>query len=281
MLVSVVVPVYNAEAYLVETLDSILASTYHSIEVILVNDGSSDGSDAICRRYVQKDPRVIYLEQENAGVVAARNHAIAAARGDYILPVDSDDRIAPTYIEKAVAVMEKDPDMGIVYCQAAYFGSRRGPWELPPYSLEEMLYHNVIFVTALFRRADWVKVGGYKSCMEGYCEDYEFWLSLIELGRKVHCLPEVLFYYRIRKGSRTKSLEADDRRQLEGARQVYIMHRKLYAEHIDLVCPGVLMRLREENLRLQRKIYSIQRRIPFYGFLKKSGLKDVLQRWFS
>lgn len=281
MLVSIVVPVYNAEAYLVETLESILASTYRSIEVILVNDGSSDGSDAICRRYAKKDSRVIYLEQENAGVVAARNHAIAAARGEYILPVDSDDRIAPTYIEKAVAVMEKDPDMGIVYCQAAYFGNRHGLWELPPYSLEEMLYQNVIFVTALFRREDWVKVGGYKSCAEGCCEDYEFWLSLLELSRKVYCLPEVLFYYRIRKGSRSKSLEADTQRQLEGARQVYAMHWKLYAEHMDLVCPGVLMRLREENIRLQNKVYSMQRWIPFYKFLKESRLKDILQRWLS
>lgn len=281
MLVSVVVPVHNAETYLSDTVDSILVSTYRSIEVILINDGSSDGSGAICRRYAKEDPRVIYIEQTNAGVVVARNRAIAAARGEYILPVDSDDRIAPTYIEKAVAVMENAKDIGIVYCKAAYFGSRRGLWELPPYSLEEMLYQNVIFVTALFRREDWVKVGGYKSCMEGYCEDYEFWLSIIELGRKVYCLPEVLFYYRIRKGSRSKSLETDAQRQLEGARQIYLMHQKLYAEHMDLVCPGVLMRFRKENIRLQKKIYFVKRFIPFNEFLMDIGLKKLLQKWLG
>ncbi len=262
MLVSVVVPVYNAEAYLAETLDSILASTYQDIEVILVNDGSRDGSAEIGKRYASTDSRVIYIEQPNAGVVAARNHAIAEAKGVYVLPVDSDDRIAPTYIEKAVAVMEQDPNMGIVYCEAAFFGDRRGSWELPPYSLEEMLYQNVIFVTALFRREDWVAVGGYKPCMDGYCEDYEFWLAVIERGRRVYRLPEVLFYYRIRKGSRTRSLEADYKRQLEGARQVYELHQKLYADHVDLVCPGLLLRYREENISLQKKIYFIKKCIP-------------------
>ncbi len=267
MLVTVVVPIYNAEAYLAETVDSILASTYQEIEVILVNDGSRDGSAAICERYAKKDPRVIYMEQPNTGVVAARNRAIRAAKGGYILPVDCDDRIAPTYIEKAVAVMEQEADMGIVYCEAAFFGDRRGKWELPPYSLVEMLYHNVIFATALFRRADWEAVGGYKSCMEGYCEDYELWLSIIERGRKVYRLPEVLFFYRIRKGSRSRSLEIDYQRQLEGARQVYELHRKLYEEHMNLVCPGVLLRFQEENIRLQKKIHFIKRWIPDWPIL--------------
>ena len=268
MLVSVVVPVYKAEAYLAETLDSILASTYREIEVILVNDGSRDKSAEICKHYAAADARVMYIEQPNAGVVAARNHAISVAKGRYILPVDSDDRIAPTYIEKAVAVMEQDKDMGIVYCEAAYFGDRQGKWELPPYSLAEMLYDNVIFVTALFRREDWEAVGGFKSCMEGYCEDYELWLSIIERGRKVYRLPEVLFFYRIRKGSRTSSLRIDYERQLEGARKIYEMHQKLYADHMDLVCPGLLMRYREENISLQEKIHFIKKWIPDWPILR-------------
>lgn len=279
MLVSVVVPVYNAEAYLAETLDSILASTYQDIEVILVNDGSRDGSAEICKRYAKADSRVIYIEQPNTGVVAARNHAISKAKGVYILPVDSDDCIAPTYIEKAVAVMESDNEMGIVYCEAAFFGCRSGIWKLPTYSLEEMLYNNVIFATALFRREDWVAVGGYKPCMDSYCEDYEFWLSVIERGRRVYRLPETLFYYRIRKGSRTRSLGADYKRQLEGARQVYELHQKLYADHVDLVCPGLLLRYREENIRLQNRMNFIKRWIPFYGLCEKMGLKKFLQRW--
>lgn len=267
MRVSVVVPVYNAEAYLVETLDSILASTYQDIEVVLVNDGSRDGSAAICERYARKDSRVVYIEQSNVGVVAARNHAIREAKGVYILPVDSDDCIDPTYIEKAVAVMEQDKDMGIVYCEAEFFGTRRGTWELPIYSLEEMLYHNVIFVTALFRRADWEAVGGYKPCMEGYCEDYEFWLSIIERGRKVYRLPEVLFFYRIRNDSRSRSLDNDYQRQLAGVRKVYELHQKLYADHMDLVCPGVLLRFREENIRLQKQLHFIKRWIPDWPIL--------------
>ena len=271
-LVSVVVPIYNTEKYLAETVDSILASTYKDIEVILVNDGSTDGSADICRKYQNADPRVIYIEQENAGVVAARNRAVSIAKGEFILPVDSDDCIAPTYIEKAVAVMREHDNVGIVYCKAEFIGDRHGEWEMPPYTLPQMLWGNVIIEASMFRREDWEKVGGYKPCMESYCEDYDFWLSIIELSRDVHKIQEILVYYRVRNESRTKQLEMDIDKQIKGAKQIYDMHKNLYIENADFIIP----RFMEENIILRKKFEFLKSRIPFYGFLKKFRRKKMI-----
>lgn len=94
-LISVIVPVYNVEAYLPRCVDSILAQTYRNLEVILVDDGTKDRSDAICDAYARKDSRVRVIHKENGGLSSARNAGIDTARGDYLAFVDSDDYIAP------------------------------------------------------------------------------------------------------------------------------------------------------------------------------------------
>lgn len=107
-LVSVIVPLYNASAYVTEALDSVLASTYRPLEVVVVDDGSKDDSLSVVQTYAKMHPEVRVLHQENAGVSVARNHAIHKAKGEYILPVDADDKIGQTYIEHAVAAMQEE-----------------------------------------------------------------------------------------------------------------------------------------------------------------------------
>lgn len=96
--ISVIVPVYNAEPYLEQCLDSILQQSYQNLEVILINDGATDGSAAICEAYKQKDSRVRVYHKENGGVASSRNRALEQVRGDYILFVDCDDWLAPDHI---------------------------------------------------------------------------------------------------------------------------------------------------------------------------------------
>ena len=98
MLVSVIVPVYNSEKYIAEALDSILASDYADIEVICIDDGSSDSSLQILEEYAVRDNRVRVYSQKNAGACVARNYAISLAKGELILPVDSDNKITSTFI---------------------------------------------------------------------------------------------------------------------------------------------------------------------------------------
>ena len=172
-LVSVIVPIYNAAAFIVETLDSILASSYRPIEVVMVDDGSSDDSLSIASTYCKDHEECYVYKQENAGVSAARNHAIRKARGVYILPVDADDKIGSTYIEHAVQILENDPNIRVVGCHARMFDGIDKEWKLPTFSHALLARKNMIPVSSMFRKKDWEACGGF--CEEDiYREDWDF-----------------------------------------------------------------------------------------------------------
>lgn len=116
-LISVIVPVYNVESYVAECIESIQNQTYMNLEIILVNDGSTDASGDICDKYAAYDERIQVIHKENAGVSAARNTGIEAANGDYIGFVDSDDYIAPTMYEDMLKLMVEH-DLDIIECTA-------------------------------------------------------------------------------------------------------------------------------------------------------------------
>lgn len=116
-LISVIVPIYNVESYVAECIESIQNQTYMNLEIILVNDGSTDASGDICDQYAAYDERIQVIHKENAGVSAARNTGIESANGDYIGFVDSDDYIAPTMYEDMLKLMAEH-DLDIIECTA-------------------------------------------------------------------------------------------------------------------------------------------------------------------
>ena len=201
MCVSVIVPVYNSEKYVAEALDSILASDYVDIEVVCVDDGSKDASLQILNEYALRDSRVRVYSQQNAGACAARNYAISLAKGEFILPVDSDNKITSTFISRAMAVMLSDTDVKVVAPRAEYFGDKEGEWKLPPFSLNLLARKNIMDTCALFRTSDWERVGGYCNAIKTR-EDWAFWIAVLKDGGKVVRLPEVEFYYRVRATSK-------------------------------------------------------------------------------
>lgn len=109
---SLIIPVYNAEATLRRCLDSILKQSFDEYEILLINDGSTDGSDAVCREYANKYPQIKYLTKENGGVSSARNVGLDRAKGEYILFVDSDDYVSENYFSTiSKNIEERDPDL--------------------------------------------------------------------------------------------------------------------------------------------------------------------------
>lgn len=203
--VSVIIPCYNLGQFLHEAISSVLEQTWQDFEIIVVNDGSTEEETrAILSTGTWPKTRVIH--QKNLGVSAARNRGISEAKGEFILPLDADDRIRAYYLERAVSALEKDRSVGIVFGRASYFGEWQGPMPLPSYSQEEMLWNNCIFSAALFRREDWKKVGGYRSIMKQGWEDWDFWLTLIEQKVEVVFLDDVVLDYRIRNNSRDRGL---------------------------------------------------------------------------
>ena len=103
--VSIIVPIYNTEQYLKKCIDSLINQTYKNLEILLINDGSTDNSDSICNEYVKKDNRIKYYKKENTGVSDTRNYGIKEAKGSYLTFVDSDDWLDLTTIENCMKVM--------------------------------------------------------------------------------------------------------------------------------------------------------------------------------
>lgn len=271
-IVSIVMPCYNDGLYLQEALASCRTQTYKNIEILIIDDGSDDPDTVQLLSNVQGD-NVRCLRTDHLGPAGARNAAIRQACGKYILPLDADDCILPPYIENAVSLMERSPEVGIVYCQAERFGKEHGPWQLPPYSVETLLQDNCIFVTALFRRDDWQQVGGFcEEFIHGF-EDYDFWLSLIELGREVYQFPEVWFRYRIKKRSRSTKINDNEERQMETYTLLYKRHRALYQAHEEAYTLGLRRRLVELQTRASQGFFT---QVLRYG---KRGVSKRLARF--
>ena len=230
--VSIIMPCYNDGVYIEEAIESVKSQTYPNVELIIIDDGSDEETTVNIINNLEGE-NVKVLHTNRLRPAGARNFGIAQATGEYILPVDADDIIEPDYVEKAVQIMERNENIGIVYCHADLFGESSGRWELPDYSTESMLLDNVIFVTAMFRKADWEVVGGFNTDMHDGMEDYDFWLSIIELEREVYQLPEILFHYRIKPVSRTTNFQKDATVVQCTYKTIYENHPKLYEKYKD------------------------------------------------
>ena len=230
--ISIVIPCHNHGEYVGQAVGSVLEQTYQNFEVIIVDDGSNDENT---RRNLSNFDRsnIKLIQTAHQGLATARNTAIEAARGKYILPLDADDKIGETYLEKAFDILETNENVGIVYSKAEFFGEASGEWKLPPYNFPEILLGNVIFCSALFRKRDWAAVNGYNRNMIHGWEDYDFWLSLIELGREVVCIPETLFFYRKRSNSMVATMTRDH--MLYSYGQLLKNHPRLYADNMALL----------------------------------------------
>jgi glycosyltransferase involved in cell wall biosynthesis len=206
-LVSAIVPAYNAEAFLRETLCSILTQTYRNIEVLIVDDGSRDCTQAIAESFAALDSRVKVFRQSNKGVAAARNLAIEHARGDYIAPIDADDIWFPEKIEKQIARLEESPRAGCAYTWSVSIDEKGrlldagAQWDLEGEVFKPLVLRNFVGNASVpvFRRSAIDDVGGYNEQLRAQnaqgCEDWELCLRVAE--KYDYCVvQEYLFGYR-------------------------------------------------------------------------------------
>ena len=219
--ITVIVPVYNVESYLRKCLDSIIAQTYKNIEIVVVNDGSTDASAEICKEFVEIDHRIIYIEQENAGLSAARNTGLENMSGDYVTFVDSDDWIEQDYVEtlyKKITEYQADIAVGNYYS----FNESEGMFyfHILGDSYYEKVYDNVSIFENLYESQEmknfalisaWGKL--YKA---GLFEQLRFDIGKLGedgyLNQKIYLLAEKIVYihkgiysYRIRNNSLSRS----------------------------------------------------------------------------
>ncbi|NOJ77036.1 glycosyltransferase [Myxococcus xanthus] len=212
--VSILVPYYNMGRYLPETLRSIRAQTFTDYEIILVDDGSTDSESRALLETLHA-PDLHILRQPNGGLSAARNAGLRAARGRYVLPLDPDDLIQPTFLEKAVAVMDSTPGLAYVTSLVSYFVEAPdqpiGGWIPWGTERDALLAENVASTcTALMERQRIEEIGGYDEWLTAY-EDWDVFCSLAERGLAGSVIPEPLFLYRLRPDSMTRSMRVNDR----------------------------------------------------------------------
>ena len=243
--VSVIIPCYNHGQYLEESVSSVLNQTFQDFEIIIVNDGSNEEKTIEVLNTFSK-PKSIIINTENKGLSEARNTGIKAASGEYILPLDADDKIHTEYLEKAVKILDNNPSTGIVYSDAEFFGAKKGKWDLPEFNLHNFLTSNCLFCSALYRKSDWEKVGGYKKEMDKGYEDWEFWLSLIEMGVEVYKIPEVLFYYRQNSNSMAKNI---NKNKLDLVKKIICFHPHLYSSNLEHIIGKLNSLVSEHNAK--------------------------------
>lgn len=209
-IISVVIPCYKQAVYLPDALESLLRQTYKKWEGIIVNDGSPDNTERVASVYVKKDSRFKYVEKKNGGLSSARNCGINQALGKYILPLDADDILEPTYLEKAITVFIDSPQTTLVYCLGNYFGIKEGLWDLHYENYRALLLGNAIFCSALFRKTDCINIGGYDENMRLGYEDWEFYIRLLNEHSVIYQIPEPLFNYRTKEVSMLTECERNN-----------------------------------------------------------------------
>lgn len=205
--VSIIVPCYNQSQYLDEALNSVLVQSYTNWECIIVNDGSTDNTEEITLKWENKDSRFIYLKKKNGGLSAARNSGITISKSRYIIPLDADDILGKNYIKLALKEFSLDGTLKVVYSKGLKFGKEKGLLSLTPFSLKNLSRNCMIFASAMFKKEDWSRVGGYDEKMIYGWEDWEFWIAILKNGGNVKRIEEVCFYYRIKEVSMLKSID--------------------------------------------------------------------------
>ena len=230
-IISVIVPCYNQSRYLSEALESVWMQTYENWECIIVDDGSPDDTADIALNFCLKDKRFKYLKKENGGLSSARNAGIKEASGNLILPLDADDRIHKDYLCFAIEAFNRNKTLDLIYCKAAYFGEKTGEWILEPYSYEQLLTHNCIFCSAIFKKEDFTKANGYSENLKCGWEDWDLWLRMLNSTSKVLQLPETLFFYRIKEQSMVKQLINGQYQQTKW--DVFLSSVSAYRNHLQ------------------------------------------------
>lgn len=262
VLLTIITPCYNSEATLEATLQSVLDQNFSDWEVIIVNDGSTDGTEQIAIKWTEKDQRFKYFAKKNEGLGKARNYGIEKAQGTYILPLDSDNLIEKDFCRKAIKIFKNNSNIDVIHGYAEYFGERQGLWKIDDFDLQKMLIHNYIDACAIFKKQIWEKAGGYDENMphQGH-EDWEFWISLSSQKAVFFNLHEVTFKYFVSKKSMIHSFSNN----MVLLNQDYIVKKHCRVFHDEFV--KVILSIEEEKRRLTSKKFVVDLFCKtFFGF---------------
>lgn len=201
--VTVIIPCYNDGDFIRKALDSVLSQTLQPDKIIIIDDGSDLPTKKVLDKISHKLVEIVY--QKNQGVSVARNNGIKHSKTSYILTLDADDYFERTFLEKAYRFIEQNRDIAVVGCYYKLFGqTTKSNKTIEPKGggVENFLVMNNGLGCSLFRKKCWSEVSGYDEEFKNGYEDWDFWISILSKGWKMHIIPEPLFNYRKKKVSR-------------------------------------------------------------------------------
>jgi glycosyltransferase involved in cell wall biosynthesis len=231
-----VMPAYNVAPYIGEAIESVLNQTFEDLELLIIDDGATDGSGIIADRYAARDARVRVVRQANAGISAARNHGLRIAASPMIAILDSDDAWHPAFLREQLSILDAQPHVDIVTGNARFLGgpldglpARPCPDPRPSPTLADMLAdENAVFIMSVFRRRVYEAIGPFDEALRTN-EDYDFWLRAACSGFVFHRNDKPLGYYR----RRHDSLSASELRMVPGILEVFRKIRPRLLERPD------------------------------------------------
>lgn len=198
--VSIIIPLYNYAHHVIETLESIRKQTFDDLALIVVNDCSTDESEAVVDDWIRKEwtgkcSATLVTHKVNRKLAITRNTGISIANSAYCFMLDADNVIYPKCIEKHWAALERRPDADACYSLLEVFEGARDIIGAGVFTREALIHGNFIDAMAMFRRTALLEMGGYEHIPSGW-EDYDLWLRMIEQNRIALHLPEILSRYR-------------------------------------------------------------------------------------
>lgn len=269
-IVSIIIPCYNDGVYLHDAINSVLKCDENLYEVIIVNDGSTDELTLnILKQYEGKG--FVIIHQKNSGLSAARNAGIRHSTGQYILPLDSDNKVRPEYLTEAIKVFEKESSVSVVYGKPQFFGSDDRVPLVGNFNLQKLMLGNYIDACAVYRKSAWESVKGYDELMRSGLEDWEFWLHLAFTGHRFHFIDQILFDYRVRSQSMVRKTTTPRIKEIKK----YMARKHVYFLDFDAVNEHVFQLFRNHPFKMGVKIY-LRVNFPsvFYFLTQKRILKE-------
>ena len=294
-LITVLMPVYNARAFVADAIRSVLDQTCTDFELLVIDDGSTDGSAEVIK--ILADPRIVLVQHErNMGLVASLNEGIDRAKGRYIARMDADDRMLPDRLAKQLAYLEADPSFAVVAGFVELISERnepRGTWDMdrlaatPERIRSTMPRTNCIAHPSVMMRTEIARRYRYRGEQDG-AEDWDLWMRLLADGRRIGKVPEVLLHYRVHSGSIMGGAKAgmSVERRLLKARATYlrsnIFHLRRLPFNMRVLYAQLRTYARMAKLKapvLARDAYRVITCSPFALRKEEGALRAALRTW--
>lgn len=251
--ISVIIPYFNSSRTILETVKSLEKQSFKAFEVIIVDDGSTMEEAAQLSLLESNKLNYLMLKQENKGATEARNYGAQCAKGSYLIFLDSDDIIAPTYLEKCFNILEGNKNIKLVYSLARRFDASDEPWQLGDFhEFKDILHYNMIPIIAMHRKNDFFSVGQFDKNLS-FFEDWDLWIRLLKDGGRVFRINEVLFYYRMRKSEDSLTNFKDKNNFINIINKNYIYNK--YIDDYNLYY-GAPIDWLHNNILLKNKFYN-------------------------